>query len=862
MSSKLFIVESPAKAKTIGKYLGPDYVVKSSVGHVRDLPKKGLSIKVAPAKKDGEWTFTPTYEVSPDKKKVVDELKKAARAADEIFLAPDPDREGEAIAWHLGEVLADAAKGKPVHRVTYNEITKSAVLNAVAHPGTIDMNRVDAQQARRILDRLVGFKVSPLLWKNLQYGYSLSAGRVQSVALRLLVEREREIKAFVPEAYWILGVEAAKGEALFTARLARLDDAKPEIRSAEYAATIVDDLDGAGLRVESVKKTEKTRHPYPPFTTSTLQQAASSTCGFSPHRTMSLAQKLYEAGLITYMRTDSVNVAAVAREAAAKLIGDAYGAAYVPETPNFYKSKSGAQEAHEAIRPTDVTKTPQEVSLDPASAKLYDLIWRRFVASQMASARLTQTTVTLEAEKPDIRHTYLFTASTTAIAFDGFLKVTGTSIGRKRKAAEGEADEDSDEVLELPPLAEGDALEARRWLSDRKETKPPARFSEASLVKALEENGVGRPSTYAQTIEVLVDRQYATRESRQLVPTQRGEDVNDWLVKKLEPLFNVGYTADMEAQLDKVEEGAEKGDGMLSNFFRSFSAWLEAAKDPPPPRDRFDALFALLDQVKTWKAPITVGKRTYSDELFVQSVKEQLAEGRTAVTDRQLQALVKLAVAYREQVPGAEDRLQEMGYGAEVDRIKNAPTSELVKWCFLTIDRIGGMTKNPFLNSLREQVDRGRVLSAKQFAILARSVGENAGALEDGEQVRARLAPYVPGGFEVAPTDPAVPELLEMLTQIKDWKEPARRGRRVYNDTEFAASLKDQYARRSSLSPRQVMALRRVLVNYRDQIPDFAEKAERLGLANLPVHEKKAVAEKDAKADARAERKTRRTRRS
>ena len=850
------IVESPAKAKTIGKYLGGDFTVMSSVGHVRDLPKKGLSIKIEPVEgTENRWTFTPRYEVSAEKKKVVDELRKAARAADEVFLAPDPDREGEAIAWHLSQVLDDVTKGKPVRRVTYNEITKGAVRAAVENPGEIDLARVDAQQARRILDRLVGFKVSPLLWKNLQYGYSLSAGRVQSAALRLLVEREREIAAFNPVAYWVLGVEASKGtkETAFIAKLARLDDEKPEVHSQEQAATLVDDLDGAGLRVAYVKQQPKTRHPYPPFTTSTLQQAASSVCGFSPHRTMSIAQKLYEAGLITYMRTDSVNVAAVAREAAKNLIAAEFGAAFVPEKPNFYKSKSGAQEAHEAIRPTDVHLHPAEAGLDAASTKLYDLIWRRFVASQMAEARLVQTTVGLEAEKDSLRHSYLFTASTATVEFEGFLAVM-KAAPKKAKAAE-DADEDSDEVKSLPPLAEGEALTPVRWLSDRKETKPPPRYSEASLVKALEENGVGRPSTYAQTIEVLVDRQYATREARQLVPTQRGMDVNDWLVKKIEPLFNVGYTAQMEGELDKVEEGAERGNDMLSGFYRQFTAWVRDAQEPPPPTEKFTSLFELLDDVKTWRPPMTIGKRTFGDREFVESVRQQLAEGKMPVSEKQLQALVKVAVAYRDQIRDGEMRLVDLGYGPEIDRVKNAPSDELVKWCFQTIDRIGGLTKNPFLNSLREQVDRGRVLSAKQFAILARSVGENAGALDDADQVRARLAPYVPGGFEIAPVDPAVPDLLALLETVKAWKEPVRRGRRVYNDHEFVSSLRDQYARRSSLSPRQVLALRRVCVNYREQIPTFEEVADRLGLRDLPMHEKASSAEKDAKAAARAERK-------
>ena len=860
MSKKLLIVESPAKAKTIAKYLGGEFTVKSSVGHVRDLPKKGLSIKIAPdaAKKDA-WTFTPSYEVSPDKKKIVDELRKAAKASDEIYLAPDPDREGEAIAWHLGEVLADVTKGKPVHRVTYNEITTNAVRAAVANPGEVNMARVDAQQARRILDRLVGFKVSPLLWRNLQYGYSLSAGRVQSVALRLLVEREREIAAFNPVAYWVLGVEAAKGakEASFVARLARLDGEKPDVTDQSQAVTYVDDLDGSSLRVVSVKIQAKTRHPYPPFTTSTLQQAASSVCGFSPHRTMSLAQKLYEAGLITYMRTDSVNIAAVALDAVRRQITQDFGEAFVPAKPNYYKSKAGAQEAHEAIRPTDVSRRPGDLELDASSAKLYDLIWRRFMACQMADAKLSQKTVGIEAEKDSLRHSYLFTASTTAVDFEGFLAVMKVAVAKKAKE---NADEESDEVKSLPPLAEGDELMALRWLSDRKETKPPARFSEASLVKALEENGVGRPSTYAQTIEVLVDRQYATREARQLVPTQRGMDVNDWLVKKLEPLFNVGYTAEMEGELDKVEEGAVKGDGMLSDFYSKFNAWMDAAKEPPPSSDKFDQLFALLDQVREWKPAVKNGNRVYDDHGFVESVRKQLAENKLAVTDRQLQALVKLAIGYRDQIPDGELKLIDLGYGPDLDRVKNSPADELVKWCFQTIDRIGGLSKNPFLNSLREQVDRGRLLSPKQFQILARSVGENAGALDDADQVRARLAPYVPGGFEIAPVDPAVPELLKLLETVTEWKEPVRRGRRTYNDQEFVASLRDQYARRSSLSPRQVLALRRVCVNYKSQIPTFEEVADRLGLRELPPHEKAGDAEKDAKAAARAERRTTRKR--
>ena len=863
-AKKLLIVESPAKAKTIGKYLGGEFVVMSSVGHVRDLPRKNTAVKIsADPEKAGDWRFVPCYEVTDDKKKVVEALRKAAKACSEIYLAPDPDREGEAIAWHLKEVLESAAKGKPFHRVTYHEITRSAVTEAVSNPRDIDYARVDAQQARRILDRLVGYKVSPMLWKCLNYGYTLSAGRVQSVALRLLVERQREIEAFKPVAYWVMGVEARKGDGpKFVARLSRVDGEKPSIGSEQQSAMVLDDLDRAVLSVKDVKNSTRQRNPMPPFTTSSLQQAANSVCGYSPKITMALAQKLYEEGLITYMRTDSVNIASVAREAAARFVGERFGAAYLPEKPNFYKSKSGAQEAHEAIRPTDVAREPGTVKLEPRAAKLYDLIWRRFVASQMSPARLALKTVVIGAERPGIRHDYEFTASATAVEFDGFLSVMSKLSLREKK---GEADEESDEVDSLPPLAAGDVLDAVRWISDRKETKPPAHYSEAALVKALEENGVGRPSTYAATIETLVTRQYATRENRQLVPTARGTDVNDWLVKKLSELFAVDYTARMEAELDEIEEGRIKADTMLSNFYRRFAAWLKGAQEPPPPVEKFDEILAVLDSVTEWRQPVSsaaAGHRVMSDREFVDSVREQKEKGEKPLSRKQLEALVKLAVSYIARIPDGERRLEAIGYGPEVDSARNAPSEDLVRWCFQTIDRIGGLQKNQFLASLREQVDRGKTLTTKQFSILARSVGENAGNLEDCDAVRQRLAPYVPEGFETIETDPAVPGLLKLLESVTEWKEPARRGRRVYDDKQFCDSLRDQYARRSSLSPRQVLALRRVCVNYRDQIPDYAQHESELGLDKIPTRSAVAAgnrvrAEKDAKADERASRRRR-----
>ena len=838
-TKKLLIVESPAKAKTIGKYLGADFVVKSSVGHIRDLPKESGAIKVA-EKGENKWTFVPTYVVSEGKEKVVAELKAAVKATGEIYLASDPDREGEAIAWHLKEVLGPTAGDKPFHRVTYNEITKSAVLKAVAEPREIDMPRVDAQQARRILDRLVGYKVSPLLWKyiNCPNNRTLSAGRVQSVALRLLVERQREIDAFKPETYYLMGVEAKRpaDDFSFVAKLSRFDGKKPEIARKEDANNILLDLAGAELAVSDLKAQPKTRHALPPFTTSTLQQAASSVLGFSPGKTMKLAQSLYEQGRITYMRSDSVNVSEQARAMAKDFIVANYGAPFYPESPNFFsaKAKNGvqAQEAHEAIRPTDVALTPQTAALDAQELKLYDLIWRRFVASQMADAKTTVKTVSITAVKPALAHQYLFTASATEIDFEGFLKVMKLSL--KKKKADGEDDEDTDEVSRLPDVKVGDMLQAVRWLADEKQTKGPSHYSEASLIKALEENGVGRPSTYAATIETLKARDYAKTEKKKLVPLERGMLVCDWLVKKMDALFNVGYTAEMEAELDKVEEQGEPMDAMLSEFYAKFMKNLETiVEEERPDPAKFDVVFALLDQVKDWKPAKKIGKRIYDDKAFVESVKQQAAEGKRALSARQLEFLVRMVTMYADQIPDAEKRLREASLGAGAAVAQRAD-AELVKFCFVTMDRIGGMMKNPFLKSLRDQVDRGKGLSAKQFQILAKAVGENAGALEDAEAVRAKLAEFVPGGFSVAQDDPTVPGLLALMETVTEWRPKAKKGKKVYDDQGFVKSLADQYARRHSLSPRQVMALKRVVVAYRAKIPTFAEKAAELGLTDIP----------------------------
>ena len=829
---KLLIVESPAKAKTIGKYLGSDFSVKSSVGHIRDLPKESGAIRIV-EKGPGSWEFVPRYVVSDDKKKVVAELKAAVKTASEIFLASDPDREGEAIAWHLREVLGPVAGDRPFRRVAYNEITKSAVTKAISEPRDIDMPLVDAQQARRILDRLVGYKVSPLLWKNISCANNktLSAGRVQSVALRLLVERQREIDAFKPETYFLMGVEARRpgDEESFVARLSRLDGKKPDVRTQDSANALLLDLAGAELTVADVKKQPQTRHPKPPFTTSTLQQAASSVLGMSPGKTMQIAQDLYEKGLVTYMRTDSVNVSDEAAAAARSFIAEQYGEQYRPETPNRYRSKADAQGAHEAIRPTDVGRLPSSAELDAKSQKLYDLIWRRFVASQMVPARTTVTSVSIDAAKPGLAHSYTFTASATSVDFDGFLKVMNPPS--RKKAADSEDDaQDGDEVERLPELAAGDALAVVRWLADAKQTKGPAYYSEASLVKALEECGVGRPSTYAATIETLKARGYAVAEKRKLVPQERGILVCDWLVKKLDDLFSVGYTSRMEAELDKVEAHAEPMDKMLSEFYAKFQQDLQSCVEPPPDPAKFEFLFSLLDGITEWKPAKKIGKRTYDDKAFVQSVKDQAAEGTRPLSSRQLDFLVRMVMLYEDQIPGASAKLREAGLGAGASLVKRADP-ELVSCCFDAIDRIGGMDSNPFLKSLRDQFNHGKGLTMKQFAILAKMAGDNADMLPDADELRARLSEFVPGGFAKSVADPAIPELLKMLQGVAEWREPAKRGKKVYDDKTFVESLRDQFARRHSLSTRQALALRRVVTSYRSQIPDFEARAAELGLS-------------------------------
>ena len=558
MGKQLIIVESPAKVKTIKKFLGPQYMVQASVGHVRDLPSSSLGV-------DEANDFAPHYEVIDNKKNVVSELRAAASKADTVYLAPDPDREGEAIAWHVAELIRD--KAKDIKRIQFNEITAKAVKEALAHPRELNVHLFDAQQARRVLDRLVGYKISPLLWKSIKRG--ISAGRVQSVALRLIVEREEAREVFKPEEYWLFkALLAADVPPPFKAELAKVGGKKAVVSNAAQAKDIEDAMAGKPFVVESVEEKERERAPQPPFITSTLQQAANQRLSYTAKRTMNIAQRLYEGvelgdrgltALITYMRTDSTRIADEARDAAKAFIEGTFGKEYLPKRARVYKAKGGAQDAHEAIRPVDVTITPDEVKihLPPEQYNLYRLIWSRFVASQMAGARFHDTTVSIACA-----HTQ-WKAKGERLLFPGFL----AAIPRGKDEADGER----------PPLTAAQTLTLEKLDKEQKFTQPPARFSEASLVRELEELGIGRPSTYAAIISTLQDREYVSLKERHFVPTDLGRVVCTQLVEHFGKLMDVGFTAQMEENLDKVAEGQEQWVELLRRFSEDFNPTLAAA---------------------------------------------------------------------------------------------------------------------------------------------------------------------------------------------------------------------------------------------------------------------------------------------
>lgn len=560
MGQKLVIVESPAKAKTIGKYLGKNYIVEASMGHVRDLPKSRLGVDV-------ENNYTPKYITIRGKGELIDKLRKAAKKADKVYLATDPDREGEAISWHLANILKISEDDEC--RIVFNEVTKAAVKASIKEARKIDLDLVDAQQARRILDRLVGYEISPILWKNVKWG--LSAGRVQSVGLKLICDREKIINEFIPREYWSIDCIIKKEKKKFPVRLSTYKGEKIEIENEATSNSVLKELKAGKFIVKNIKKGKKNRNPLPPFTTSTLQQDANKKLNFMTKRTMSVAQGLYEGveikgygtvGLITYMRTDSVRISEEAQDKTKEFIENTYGKEYSPSSPRIYKGKKNIQDAHEAIRPTYVEITPQvaKENLNSEQYKLYSLIWNRFVASQMASCELNTNSIDI------LNGEYKFKASGSVIAFDGFMKIYEYS------------NEEDENLVLLPELEENEELKPESLEGAQHFTQPAPRYTEASFVKLLEEKGIGRPSTYVPTISTLLGRNYVIREKKNLVPTELGDIVNNIVSEYFKQIVDVDFTADMEKKLDNVEDGNENWTEIVEEFFNPLKIAIEKAE--------------------------------------------------------------------------------------------------------------------------------------------------------------------------------------------------------------------------------------------------------------------------------------------
>jgi DNA topoisomerase-1 len=847
MSNALVIVESPTKARTIGRFLGQETDVLACMGHVRDLPENSLGVDVGSG-------FVPLYVNTQNGRRMLPALRRAAAGASDIYLATDPDREGEAIAWHLQQILDGTTKAR-FHRVSFHEITQAAIRHAFESPGTLDTRKVDAQQARRILDRLVGYQISPLLWRNIQKG--TSAGRVQSVALRLVCEREREILGFTPQEYWNLDAVflPAQPPQAFTARLVMLDGEKAQVGSADAANALATDLQTAAFAAGKVTKTPRSQRPPPPFITSTLQQAAGAFLRMSTSQTMRLAQELYEGvdlgaegstGLITYMRTDSVAVAQEAQTAAREFITGQYGAEFVPPRPNVFRTQKGAQAAHEAIRPTDVRRTPESVApyLGGQAMRVYRLIWNRFVASQMAPASILEHTIEVEATGPSLQHAYLFRATAQTVTFPGYQRVYQTE--------DIDADETPEEQRRLPEIADGTACALQELKREQKFTQPPKRFSEATLVRQLEQEGIGRPSTYSTIVNTIQDREYVTKDKGRLVPTPLGFTVNDYLVTNLPELFDVGFTARMESQLDEIEEGQTNWQEMLKGFYDSFRTWL---REPPatsaPSADAIGRVLALFTDGLRWHPKTQRGRRTYDDQAFVASLKEQVAAGKP-FSDKQWQAVLNLAARYADQIPDLAAVAAELGFDAALAATAARQKAQAESPAAATqppdpaqadlLAALRGVKWDPpakrgrrtyddgrFFRSLNRQADQGRRLSPAQLQAAARLLTKYRDQVPGAAELTARLGLSSAEPAAPAPTPEAAP-LLELLATITQWQPPSQAGRRTYDDAQFAASLRSQYDRQKALSPKQLAAIRRLLGRYHQQIPDYPRHAEALGL--------------------------------
>jgi DNA topoisomerase-1 len=890
MGKKLVVVESPTKARTIGRFLGPDVQVQASMGHVRDLPQKILGVDV-------NNNFTPNYELTPSGRKIVRSLRQAAASAEDIYLATDHDREGEAIAWHLQEILQDAGQAR-FHRITFHEITQSAIQKSFANPGVIAEDLVAAQQARRVLDRLVGYQVSPLLWRHVKKG--TSAGRVQSVALRLVVEREREIQAFTPQEYRNLDAwfESRDPKAKVKTRLTRINDSKVLVSNADDATRLADALQSPGVahQVVKVQSTPRRKTPPPPFITSTLQQAAGSALKISATQTMRIAQELYEGielgsggpvGLITYMRTDSVNIAREAQTQALDFIAKNYGREYAPARPNAYRSRKSAQEAHEAIRPTDVTHTPDRVApyLTPQQAKIYRLIWNRFVASQMVPAQqvdhvieiestggaldgmsatsLIQTDNAAPARKSAIAApgvACLFHAAARETVFPGYLVVYNIK-------EVGEEDDPADTAKALPDLQVGAVCDLLELTREQCFTNPPNRYSEASLVKALEQNGVGRPSTYASTVNTIQERDYVNRDKGSLIPTELGFATNDFLVQQMPHLFDIGFTAEMESELDQVEEGKLNWTSMLADFYQKLQQAIGAKPGVSQActKENLQAILALFPDGFTFDPPVVRGRRTYDDAKFMASIADQTRAEKT-LTDRQWTALLNLVAKYGAKSPELVAAMDGAGLGEVIrpymaDQEKaNREAAEAPKpppAQLELLEAMSTMTWNEpvkrgkrvyddgkFFRSLYERVQNGGALSPAQSSALLKLAANYAAIIPNYQALAQALGAAEPAEAtdDKPPVAPALSEadrqkidaLVAMSAEIKTWKTPKPGGRRTFDDQDFVQSVVTQYRQKGSLSERQVAALGKVVSKYPEQIKDYAQRAKAAGIGEPP----------------------------
>ncbi len=791
--TSLIIVESPAKAKKIADYVSSDTAVMASVGHIRDLPKFVLGVNVAKQ-------FAPNYEVPKDKKKIVEDLRKAAAKVSTVYLASDPDREGESIAWHLYEVLKDLPGERTFYRIRYNEITKSAVLAALKKPSKIDQDLVDAQQARRVIDRLSGFRLSKLIANAVQG--AKSAGRVQSVALRLIVDRERAISDFRPTTYHVVSALLEKNTT-FEAQLCSVDGKAPKftvdgkeiygLPELSEAETCLEDLRGRNAVVTAIERKQLSKKPQPPFITSTLQQAAATHLGYSPDQTMQLAQRLYEDGMITYMRTDGMSVSKEVLASVMSEITRLFGANHLPQTPNFYKTKvKNAQEAHEPIRPTDITRNALDPNADPRQAKLYDLIWRRFMASQMAPAQIERTTIFFAPEEPPaLNREYRFSATTSKTIFKGYLAVWPNT----------RADLEEGDVKQLPHLAKGDIITCKDWRCVSKETQPPARYNEASLVRDLEEKGIGRPSTYAATIRTLLERSYVNSgKGHVLTPTEVGLSATDYLLGEVPDFINVEFTRLMEEALDKIAAGELPWVSEVEAFYGKLLEWLAADAT------RVKRILDLLGTITQWKEP-SYGKNdkiVWSDEAFYNEMRAAYERYcadpciATAITKPQLATLIRMAISYRHLLSGLDEVIGPQPGGEDVTEIaalfETLATATLNDW------------ERRFVSSLKVQYDTKGALSPKQAAILKKI------AAGDAKTERPE-------------NEAAAQELLASLDSVTTWNPPIKRGKRTYDDKEFVDSLKSQLAEKHFLTVPQFEALKKLVRGYHEQIANYAALA-------------------------------------